>query len=520
MKSGNPAPAVWRRAKRRIAAAVLALALPLGLSIGLDSPAIADGPSGTKTSGAKPGAALPTAPGDLRAVKVTDTSITLAWSPSYSDRGIARYRVDHWGTSGSGSTTELTYTDTGLNVATEYHYQVAGVDNDGQSGYASRTLVVRTTGSVPPMPAQPVKMAVFAEEGNYQADFHAKDLVTSGAAGKLTHLTYGYGRVTDGQCSFGDRYTALEKSYPAERSVNGKADTWDQPVRGHLNQLAELKKKYPGLRILWSFGGKEYSHGFLQSARNPAAFAESCARLVNDPRWAGLFDGIDLSWVFPEDCGVYGCQGPELMKPMVQAFRTAFGNKLVTATFSADRGARILDAADLAGMSPSVDWFNIQTYDHYKPTGRFANAATAPGAPLYPYQEMYDNTSHGYLRWLTARQVHPNKLVFGIPSHAWGWQNVTTAEPGRGGHGPAPGDGEPGRADYRTVKVRCPATGTASQTAYGYCGTEWWTYDTPATVAGKMAYAKSYGLGGAFLSDAAGDTADGELVAAIDSGLR
>ena len=36
------------------------------------------------------------------------------------------------------------------------------------------------------------------------------------------------------------------------------------------------------------------------------------------------------------------------------------------------------------------------------------------------------------------------------------------------------------------LKTSCPATGTVGGTAYAHCGSNWWSYDTPATIAGKM----------------------------------
>jgi chitinase len=62
-------------------------------------------------------------------------------------------------------------------------------------------------------------------------------------------------------------------------------------------------------------------------------------------------------------------------------------------------------------------------------------------------------------------------------------------------------------------------TGTVAGTAYAHCGTNWWSYDTPATIKTKMAWANTQGLGGAFFWDFTGDTANGELVSAISDNL-
>jgi chitinase len=56
-------------------------------------------------------------------------------------------------------------------------------------------------------------------------------------------------------------------------------------------------------------------------------------------------------------------------------------------------------------------------------------------------------------------------------------------------------------------------------TGYAFCGGQWWSYDTPGTIGGKMSYANNQGLGGAFFWELSGDTTNGELIAAIRSGI-
>jgi len=70
------------------------------------------------------------------------------------------------------------------------------------------------------------------------------------------------------------------------------------------------------------------------------------------------------------------------------------------------------------------------------------------------------------------------------------------------------------------LKSSCPATGTVGGTGYAHCGNNWWSYDTPSTIGGKMSYARSQALGGAFFWELSGDTTSGELVTAIANGLR
>ena len=146
------------------------------------------------------------------------------------------------------------------------------------------------------------------------------------------------------------------------------ADTASQPLRGNFNQLRELKKKHPKLKVLWSFGGWTWSSGFGEAAQNPAAFAQSCYDLVENSHWADVFDGIDIDWEYPNACGL-SCDtsGAAAYRNLMQALRAKFGTgNLVTAATTADgsSGGKI-DAADYAGAAQYVDWYNVMTYDFF-----------------------------------------------------------------------------------------------------------------------------------------------------------
>ncbi|HEV7978814.1 glycoside hydrolase family 18 protein [Amycolatopsis sp.] len=360
-------------------------------------------------------------------------------------------------------------------------------------------------------------LGYFAEWGVYDRNYHVKNIETSGSASKLTHINYSFGNVTNGGCAVGDTYAAYEKAYDAAGSVDGVADTWDAPLRGNINQLKKLKAKHPGLKILWSFGGWTWSGGFAQAAKNPAAFANSCYNLINDPRWAGVFDGIDIDWEYPNACGL-SCDtsGAAALKNLASALRTKFGSKLVTAAITADgtNGGKI-DAADYAGAAQYFNWYNVMTYDYF---GAFAaQGPTAPHSPLTSYAGIPTAGfySDAAIQKLKAKGVPASKLLLGIGFYGRGWTGVTQSAPGGAATGAAPGKYEAGIEDYKLLKTRCPATGTIAGTAYAKCGTQWWSYDTPATIAGKISYAKTQGLGGAFFWELSGDTTNGELITAV-----
>jgi chitinase len=381
-----------------------------------------------------------------------------------------------------------------------------------------------TTSTTPPPVGGRKNVGYFVQWGVYGRNYHVKNVETSGSASKLTHLNYAFGNVTNGSCTANDdTYADYDKFYDAASSVDGVADTWDAgALRGNFGQLRRLKKMHPGLKVIWSFGGWTYSGGFGQAAANPAAFADSCYKLVKDPRWADVFDGIDIDWEYPNACGL-SCDtsGSSAYKNVLSALRSRFGSgNLVTAAITADgsSGGK-LDAADYGGAAQYLDWYNVMSYDYFGAWA--AQGPTAPHAPLTSYAgiPLAGFTADAAIQKLKGKGVPASKMLLGIGFYGRGWTGVTQAAPGGTATGAAPGTYEAGIEDYKVLKNSCPSTGTVAGTAYAYCGSNWWSYDTPSTITGKTNYVKSQGLGGAFFWELSGDTSNGELVSALRGGL-
>jgi chitinase len=363
----------------------------------------------------------------------------------------------------------------------------------------------------------------FAEWGVYQRAYFVKNLVSSGSAAKMTHLLYAFGNTTGGQCSIGDSYADYDMAYTAANSVDGVADTWDAgALRGSFNQLRKLKRQYPNIKVIWSFGGWTWSSGFTQAAANPAAFANSCYNLIKDSRWSDVFDGIDIDWEYPNACGLQcDSSGPAAYNNVISALRTKFGSSfLITSAISADgsNGGK-LDVADYASGIQKLNLVFPMTYDYF---GAFApQGPTAPHSPLTSYTGIPTPGfySDAAIQKLKSKGVPAGKMLLGIGFYGRGWTGVTQAAPGGSATGAAPGTYEAGIEDYKVLKNSCPPTGTVEGTSYAKCGSNWWSYDTPSTIAGKMSYVKQQGLGGAFFWEASGDTSNGELISAIKNNL-
>ncbi|MFD9894055.1 glycosyl hydrolase family 18 protein [Amycolatopsis sp. NPDC059027] len=380
------------------------------------------------------------------------------------------------------------------------------------------------TTTTPPDPGGLKNVGYFVQWGVYGRNYHVKNIETSGSASKLTHINYAFGNVKNGSCSANDdTYADYDKFYDAGSSVDGVADTWDNgALRGNFNQLRKLKKMHPGLKVIWSFGGWTWSGGFGQAAQNPAAFAQSCYNLLKDPRWADIWDGIDIDWEYPNACGL-SCDtsGPDAYKNLLSALRSKFGSSfLVTSAITADasNGGK-MDVTDYGGAAQYLDWFNVMTYDFFG--GWDAKGPTAPHSPLTAYDGIPKagfNTDAA-IQKLKSKGVPASKLLLGVGFYGRGWTGVTQDAPGGTATGPAPGTYEAGIEDYKVLKNSCPSTGTVAGTAYAKCGSNWWSYDTPATIGGKTRYVKEQGLGGAFFWELTGDTTNGELISALRGGL-
>ncbi|XXT20264.1 glycosyl hydrolase family 18 protein [Sorangium sp. So ce429] len=373
----------------------------------------------------------------------------------------------------------------------------------------------------------------FAEWGVYGRNYHVKNIDTSGSAAKLTHINYAFGNVTGNRCQLGDTYADYDKAYSAGDSVDGVADTWDAgALRGSFNQLRKLKRKHPHLKVLISLGGWTWSAGFSEAAlpANRASFVSSCVDLfIKDPRWAGVFDGIDIDWEYPAACGSTCNQRPEDTQNFT-ALLAEFRRQLNAArsglllTIAAPAGLDKIEKIQVGEIHRHLDFINLMTYDMH---GAW-EATTNFHSPLYnsasnPAKALKYSTDEAVTAWLNGG-TPASKLVVGVPFYGRGWTGVAGASQGvwQSAAGAAPGTYEAGIEDYKVLKAKGHPGYTHPDTKafYTFNGTEFWSYDNPASLGVKMSYIKSKGLGGAMFWELSGDTANGELVAAVKNGLR
>ena len=503
-----------------------------------------------------PDTTAPSVPGGLAAPSVTSSSVNLTWNASTDNAGgsgVAGYDVyRNGGLVGSSSSTG--YTDSGLSAATAYTYRVRARDNAGNASAQSGQITATT--SQGGGGGNKRVLGYFTQWGIYGRNYRVKNIDTSGSAAKLTHINYAFGNVRNNICEVGltipsneatgaggDAFADYSKAFSAAESVSGVADTWDQPLRGNWNQLKQLKAKYPNIKVLISLGGWTWSRGFASAARpeNRVAFVTSCVNAyirgnlpVTDGAGgtgaaAGVFDGIDIDWEYPNACGL-SCGGAE-DRANFTALLAEFRRQLnlvrpgLLLTIAPGAGVDKIAATDPGQYHQYLDFINVMTYDFhgaFEPrTNHHSALFASPNDPSTGNVKFYN--SNDAIEAFLARGVPASKLNLGIGFYGRGWTNVANVNNGLYQTGSAaPGTYESGIDDYKVLKDRPGTiyTDANARATWKYDGNTFWSYDTPALITEKMNYVKVQNLGGAFFWEFSGDDAQGTLAKTVGNGLQ
>ncbi|GIH72883.1 chitinase [Sphaerimonospora thailandensis] len=519
----------------------------------------------------------PTVPTGLRSTGADASSVSLAWNASTDNKGVAGYDVYE----GSRLATSVTGTSakvTGLSPSTEYTFTVRARDQYDNVSAAGTPLKAKTADIVGSGYA---RVGYFVQWGIYGRQYFVKNLDTTGAAAKLTHLNYAFANidpvnltclngVTKGTSSdpqdpnqgdgAGDADADYGRPMSSAQSVDGVADTGWEKLRGNFNQLKKLKAKHPKLKVLISIGGWTYSKYFSDVAATDASrkkFVSSCIDMYikgNLPTYnaaggpgsaAGIFDGIDLDWEWPGAEGHAGNHiGPndkENNTLLIAEFRKQLdeltketGQRYDLTAFTPADPAKIEAGWDLREVAKYMDIFNVQGYDFHgsgsdnswepNRTGHAGNLYTDVDDP-YSFHFSVEDAVQTYL----DAGVNPRKITIGLAFYGRGWQGV--ADGGKSGEwqsatGAAPGQfaEEAGTRGYSNLVASVPGCTVKhdEQAVATYCytgnGGQWWSFDDTWSIGKKMAWLRDKNLLGAMIWEMSGDT--GTLMSAVDNGLK
>ena len=393
----------------------------------------------------------------------------------------------------------------------------------------------------------PIVAAYFPEWGIYGRDVQIADV----PADRLTHLIYAFARIgSDGRMALFDSYAATEKRFTdPQDAVGGEADSLFYPaedprsgqsVWGNFNQIAELKALHPHLRTSIAIGGWTLSGNFstsLDSAAEREVFTQSVVDFLHTYT---MFDGVDFDWEYPGGGGLESNAAStadganyvatlQLLRQKLDGLGGELGRRYEISVASA-AGVDKIPGFQLSELKEFVDFFNVMTYDFH---GTW-EASTGHQAPLRGDAIGYD-ISTVIDRYLQAG-VDPSQIVLGAPAYTRAWKGVQSSPDdyglvdfgyGDSAAGAAPGSFEAGVYDYKDVLAQLRAGGWQliwddnAQAAYLWNAAQqtFSSFETPATIALKSAWAREKGLGGVMFwdltNDAVGDP-DSLVEAAAD----
>ena len=388
------------------------------------------------------------------------------------------------------------------------------------------------------MAAKPILVGYLPQWGLYSTPpWSAQQLVTNGSVRLLDQIDYSQAKIVNSHCVIADPEADVQHAYTEQTSVDGTADTPEgsKPtmLRGEFHQLQELHRLYPHIRMLISIESDASAFADAATPEKRVAFVASCidmflrGNVAPGMQARDLFTGIDVDWEYPNRNGPGGRTDGTNYSGLLVEFRrqlTAYAAQTSSAepylTVAVSPGLGRYPGVDWAAVARSVDLVGLMNYDYNGPWQK----QTGIVAPLYAIPGVAQESGNidGTVREYESAGIPAAKLLLGVPFYGYHWTGVTQAgtQHGLGAAGKPVSEDAPYRQIAALPGAAQPFRDPHSAAPWIYEGSTFWTYDDPASVAAKAAYARAHGLAGMMIWELSGDTADGTLTRAMRRGLN
>ena len=196
----------------------------------------------------------------------------------------------------------------------------------------------------------------------------------------------------------------------------------NEEQRKTVEQLVQLKKEHPQLKIMVSiggWGGCAPCSDLFASAEHRSTFAKTTVALFKQYN----IDGIDLDWEYPAIEGYPGHKYDPADKnnftELVKTLRKEMGENYIL-SFAAGGFIKFLEeSVDWHTVMPHLDFVNLMTYDLVSGY----STVTGHHTLLYDYLPGQESTSK-CVNWLLKKSIPSEKLIIGAAFYARVWENV------------------------------------------------------------------------------------------------
>lgn len=214
----------------------------------------------------------------------------------------------------------------------------------------------------------------------------------------------------------------------------------DVDYKGHFAQLAQLKKTYPDIVILPSFGGWTMSEPFHAMAKDPKAiehFSKTAVELIAN---YDFFDGIDLDWEYPGGGGLTTSPwnpATKLSDEQKASEREAFNHLVKSLRGDLDqlasktqRNYELSTAVGVGAKAQQIDWKTASpyltnmfamTYDFLGGWGQQTGHTTNLHATERSWWGMGADV---FINQMIEQGIPSEKLVIGAAFYGRGWQGT------------------------------------------------------------------------------------------------